>query len=92
MRRALGEYRVLGITTNLALFDTVMNDPDFVAGHLHTGFLDGYAERLWRGIGKDEALACMLAAARMEPDKTQQPPSSQSRTAWQIAGRRGLLQ
>ncbi|MBV9612810.1 MAG: acetyl-CoA carboxylase biotin carboxylase subunit, partial [Acidobacteriaceae bacterium] len=42
MRRALAEYRVLGITTNLPLFERIMVDPQFIGGALHTGFLDQF--------------------------------------------------
>jgi acetyl-CoA carboxylase biotin carboxylase subunit len=40
MLRALGEYFVGGIRTNIALFQTILNDPAFRAGDLHTGYLD----------------------------------------------------
>ena len=40
LRRALNEYFVGGIKTNISLFRQILNDPDFQAGHVHTGFLD----------------------------------------------------
>jgi acetyl-CoA carboxylase, biotin carboxylase subunit len=40
LQRALGEYFVGGIKTNLALFQTILNDEDFQAGRLDTGYLD----------------------------------------------------
>jgi len=40
MRRALQEYRVIGIATTIPLFQRVMEDPDFVAGRFDTGYLD----------------------------------------------------
>jgi acetyl-CoA carboxylase biotin carboxylase subunit len=40
MIRALGEYHVGGIRTNIALFRLILNDPAFRAGDLHTGYLD----------------------------------------------------
>jgi acetyl-CoA carboxylase biotin carboxylase subunit len=40
LRRALGEYRIGGIQTNLALFRRILGDPAFQAGHVDTGFLD----------------------------------------------------
>jgi acetyl-CoA carboxylase, biotin carboxylase subunit len=40
LRRALGEYFVGGIKTNISLFQRILNDPDFIAGNLDTGFLD----------------------------------------------------
>ena len=40
MLRALGEYHVGGIKTNIPLFQRILNDPAFRAGELHTGYLD----------------------------------------------------
>ena len=40
MRRALDEYFIGGIKTNLSLFRRVLAHPDFVAGRIDTGFLD----------------------------------------------------
>lgn len=40
MRRALDEYFVGGIKTNLPLFRKVLEHPDFTAGRIDTGFLD----------------------------------------------------
>ncbi len=40
LRRALYEYFVGGIKTNISLFRRILHDPDFCAGKLDTGFLD----------------------------------------------------
>ena len=40
MRRALGEYEIQGIRTNIPFFRRVLEHPDFVAGRLETGFID----------------------------------------------------
>jgi acetyl-CoA carboxylase biotin carboxylase subunit len=40
MRRALDEYFVGGIKTNLALFRRILGDPEFQAARIDTGFLD----------------------------------------------------
>jgi acetyl-CoA carboxylase biotin carboxylase subunit len=40
MRRALDEYFVGGIKTNLGLFRRILEHPDFVAARIDTGFLD----------------------------------------------------
>ncbi|MGH9535672.1 MAG: acetyl-CoA carboxylase biotin carboxylase subunit, partial [Terriglobales bacterium] len=39
MRRALGEYHIGGIRTNLPLFRRILDDPEFAAGHVDTGYL-----------------------------------------------------
>jgi acetyl-CoA carboxylase biotin carboxylase subunit len=40
LRRALHEYFVGGIKTNLSLFRRILRDPEFQAGKIDTGFLD----------------------------------------------------
>jgi acetyl-CoA carboxylase biotin carboxylase subunit len=40
LRRALYEYFVGGIKTNIPLFRRILRDEDFRAGRIHTGFLD----------------------------------------------------
>jgi acetyl-CoA carboxylase, biotin carboxylase subunit len=40
LRRALVEYFIGGIKTNLSLFRRILLDPDFQAGRVDTGFLD----------------------------------------------------
>ncbi len=40
MLRALNEYHVGGIRTNLALFPRILQDPDFAAGRMDTGLLE----------------------------------------------------
>jgi len=38
--RAMHEYFVGGIKTNISLFQRILRDPDFVAGRIDTGYLD----------------------------------------------------
>ncbi|HYL91768.1 MAG TPA: acetyl-CoA carboxylase biotin carboxylase subunit [Alphaproteobacteria bacterium] len=40
MRRALGEYFIGGIKTNLGLFRRILEDPSFLAARIDTGYLD----------------------------------------------------
>jgi acetyl-CoA carboxylase biotin carboxylase subunit len=40
MRRALGEYEVLGIKTTIPFFRWMLEQPDFVNGRFHTSYLD----------------------------------------------------
>jgi acetyl-CoA carboxylase biotin carboxylase subunit len=95
MRRALAEYRVGGITTNLSLFEEVMKDETFRAGRLDTGFLDRFM-RLWkRPEASDEVLlASMLAAGSADMKLAQFRATVQSSTgsaAWRATAQRGLL-
>jgi acetyl-CoA carboxylase biotin carboxylase subunit len=65
MRRALGEYHVGGIRTNLAFHRLVMRHPAFVAGEYDTGFIDRQKADLTPRAPDDEAaaLAAIVAAA-----------------------------
>jgi acetyl-CoA carboxylase biotin carboxylase subunit len=43
--RAMYEYFAGGIKTNISLFRRILRDPDFIAGKVNTGYLDGLLER-----------------------------------------------
>lgn len=93
LRRALGEYRILGLITNLPLFQRLTADPAFIAGHLHTGFLDEFMPRGAQIEPDGSALiAATLAAARLENARAQPVASNgTSASAWRSESRRGLL-
>jgi acetyl-CoA carboxylase biotin carboxylase subunit len=40
MRDALSEYQIGGIKTNIPLHQRILRDPDFLAGNVHTRYLD----------------------------------------------------
>ena len=46
MRRALGEYVVTGIRTNLAFHQKLFAHPEFVAGRYDTGFIERHKDEL----------------------------------------------
>jgi pyruvate carboxylase len=39
-RRAIAEFRIRGVSTNLPFLAAVLDDPDFAAGHVTTSFID----------------------------------------------------
>jgi acetyl-CoA carboxylase biotin carboxylase subunit len=88
MLRALGEYHIGGIESNLSLFRTVLNDAAFRAGELDTGYLDRLLrERLLvaappRELAPLAALAIQTASKATEESK---PRASGSR--WLAEGR-----
>ena len=100
MRRALSEYIVTGIRTNLAFHDKLFQHPDFVAGNYDTGFIDRHKEVL---LGYPEvaeadreavAVAVAIAAARMERAtgaSAAQTGESGSRLSPWVAGQRARL-
>jgi acetyl-CoA carboxylase biotin carboxylase subunit len=93
MGRAVAEYRIAGMTTNLQLFQRLMADDHFRAGDLHTGFLDEFMGRSRiRETDQDRLLASILAAAHTQTERPQIVPEVPSTSgAWRIEGRRGLL-
>ena len=45
IRRALGELQIEGIVTNVALHQALLEDEDFLAGRVHTRYLEAWAAR-----------------------------------------------
>src|SRR5579864_3827013 len=70
MRRALDEYFISGIQTNLSLFRRLLEHPDFIAARIDTGFLDrllasGVPETASQdGLAQIAAISAALFAAR----------------------------
>jgi acetyl-CoA carboxylase, biotin carboxylase subunit len=62
LTRALNEYFVGGIKTNISLFRRILLDPDFKAGKLDTGFLDRLLKiPLESAQGGDAGIAAIAA-------------------------------
>ncbi|MGD9960348.1 pyruvate carboxylase [Nocardioides sp.] len=45
-RRAVAEFRIRGVSTNIAFLQAVLEDPDFVAGRLTTSFIETHPQLL----------------------------------------------
>ncbi len=84
LKRALAEYQVSGIRTNLAFFTDILNDEQMRRGELSTAFLDGFFER--RKTTPDpcvetEAVAAIVAA--LSKRKSDSPAAPQiSKWKW----------
>jgi acetyl-CoA carboxylase biotin carboxylase subunit len=66
LARALGEYRVAGIRTNLSFHQNLVAHPDFVAGRYDTSFISEHEKELTapsRDTVDDSTLAIALAVA-----------------------------
>jgi len=61
MRRALHEYKVVGIKTNLAFHRKVMDHPAFIEGEYNTGFIDAHKESLTPVDAEADLLAVAAA-------------------------------
>jgi acetyl-CoA carboxylase biotin carboxylase subunit len=73
LRRALYEYFVGGIKTNISLFRRILHDPDFCAGKLDTGFLDRLlAQPAEQADDRHPVIAAIAAGifATLEPKAT----------------------
>ncbi len=93
MIRALREYDVDGIRTNIGFFRQILEDPEFRAGNLHTGFIEEFfARRTPPEPPEDVRAAAALAAAlhtaaRAPAGEARNPGASR----WLDTGRSGLL-
>ncbi|WP_166133595.1 pyruvate carboxylase [Nocardioides ochotonae] len=45
-RRAIAEFRIRGVSTNIAFLQAVLADPDFIAGNVTTSFIDTHPQLL----------------------------------------------
>jgi acetyl-CoA carboxylase biotin carboxylase subunit len=94
MQRALKEYEIGGIGTNLSFFAGVLADPEFAAGRLSTHFIDeflqrnGGAHKLSEGDSEAYAVAAALAyaGASQAPRSVDQRPLS----LWRLSTRTGM--
>jgi acetyl/propionyl-CoA carboxylase alpha subunit len=96
MKRALSEYVITGVTTNIPFHLQLLDDPRFLNGEVDTGFLDREfkmnepAER-----GDDEMVALLMAAVmsheRRARNGAQPAVIVGPANGWREAGRDRLL-
>ena len=100
LKRALDEYFVGGIKTNLPLFRELLRYPDFVAGELDTGLLDRLlAGRRVAAPDQERMRLAAIAAALFAHEEATAAPASvrtngahpPAQSAWKLAGRREAL-
>ena len=90
MMRALAEYYVAGITTNLSFFRQILRDREFRAGHLYTGFLNEFFKRsraLEDGHDDRELVAALVAALH----SSRKPEAVPLPSRWRHEGRERSL-
>ena len=81
MRRALDEYRVRGIDTNLAFHRRCLRHAAFTAGDYDTGFIARNAAELAPEAALDRELAAAIVAAAIEEHATSHAPAVRARRA-----------
>jgi acetyl-CoA carboxylase, biotin carboxylase subunit len=104
LRRALEEYTIAGIKTNVGLFRRILNEPDFLRGEIHTKWLDELLHRprpaispLNENAPEDSAAdAAAIAAAIRQASQTDRQTSVTSTSGetpsrWKLEGRREQL-
>jgi acetyl-CoA carboxylase biotin carboxylase subunit len=105
LRRALNEYFVGGIKTNISLFRRILNDPDFHAAKIDTGYLDRLlktkAVEPERSLPEVAAIAAGVfallepsPAASMSSPSTGEaaPQNGSTRSNWKKLARQDALQ
>jgi len=92
MSRALGEYHVAGIRTNLSFFRRLLEDSHFREARLDTGFIGAFLARNPPPAADPEleAIAALVAAVGA---KTKNPtaPSAPAVSRWRAEGREQLF-
>jgi acetyl-CoA carboxylase biotin carboxylase subunit len=95
MLRALGEYHVGGIRTNIGLFEAILRDEAFRAGDLHTGYLDellrGGATAAKAAPEELPAIAALVAAEVSKSARPGRTPAVAAGTRWVTQGRGDML-
>ena len=96
MKRAIQEYRIAGIKTNLSFLLEILSDHEFAAGHTHTGFIDALQSQAAKA--KKHAPAAFqthaLAAALAYAETSEASPARQKvdpENPWKLSGRPGFL-
>jgi acetyl-CoA carboxylase, biotin carboxylase subunit len=104
LRRALDEYQLGGIKTNLAFFREIVRDKEFIAARLDTGFIARFNQRR-------EAAHCAVSTQAQEIERRdlaliagaihyaklqreasrQRQPAGQGKNRWKMSGRTALI-
>ena len=68
-RRAVAEFRVRGVATNIPFLQAVLEDADFLAGNLSTSFIDERPGLLERRAGADRGTRLLMYLADVTVNK-----------------------
>jgi acetyl-CoA carboxylase biotin carboxylase subunit len=86
VKRALSEYKILGIATSIPFHQKLFESTSFIGGHFDTTFLDDRFAMEPGGSDKNEKVAAIVAAL-LTHDRRQHalnipPPTSSARGGW----------
>ncbi|MFQ5583758.1 MAG: acetyl-CoA carboxylase biotin carboxylase subunit [Calditrichia bacterium] len=94
MSRALSDYIIMGVKTNIPFMKDVVIHPGFRDGDVHTGFLDDYFSD-WKPVLSDShieiALLTAAYARRLKKAKLLQTSTQKIQTPWQTIGEWEIL-
>ena len=68
-RRALAEFRIRGVSTNISFLQAVLDDPDFVAGDVATSFIDERPQLLKARVSADRGTKLLTWLADVTVNK-----------------------
>lgn len=93
MDRALAEYVILGVKTPIAFLRELLRHPGFVAGDLHTHFVEEYFSGWKAAAAPEEVLHAALAAAAVaaQPGTRRSGGKDKMPTPWQALGKWNLF-
>ncbi|MGF9662999.1 pyruvate carboxylase [Arthrobacter crystallopoietes] len=72
-RRALAEFRIRGVSTNIPFLQAVLDDPEFVAGNVATSFIDERPELLKARVSADRGTKLLTWLADVTVNKPNGP-------------------
>lgn len=86
MKRALSEYKILGIATSIPFHQKLFESTSFIGGHFDTTFLDDRFSMEQGGSDENEKVAAIVATL-LTHDRRQHalnipPPTSSARGGW----------
>lgn len=93
LRRALNEYEMAGIRTNIRLFRRMVDDAQFRRGELDTGFIERFMAGERSGATDDAELETIaaLVAHQFMTGAARVSPAPADLSQWRLEGRDSLL-
>ncbi len=88
MRRALREFKIAGVATDLSFLEQVINSPKFVAGKVTTTYLEHFIPEIKADeplLERDAAVAAALYAHRQRQQPMEPHVSSAQSNTWRQA-------
>jgi pyruvate carboxylase len=74
--RAVAELRVRGVSTNQSFLRALLRHPDFLAGRVHTTFVDEHPELISADPGADRASRLLNRLTEVTINREREPPAT----------------